>query len=223
MNQQYLEYVRGALSIALADIWRTGKGQLAAFEESAMANTTRIKRKRVRIVEVGGRMVSQDTDPINCTETRARKKPFPPLEELTYSTSSWRRAVGMLEPHKEAWIRYCYANDLKFTGQVIICRYVWEQMQAGQKVKITAKVSKRVESLVWLAVQQVAHTKGAAQAEEYSHTRLAELSGVSKSTWSETYSGHWNKLLSLAESLDAEALRGTAEKRVLSRSKHLAS
>ncbi|NIC29335.1 bacteriophage antitermination protein Q [Serratia plymuthica] len=224
MNQKYLEYVRGAVSVALADICRTGKGQLAAFEESAMANTSRFKRKRIHTIDVGGRNVSQETDPVNCPETRARKKPFPPLDELTYCTSSWRRAVGKLERHQESWIRYCYANDLNFEGQVTICQYIWGELQQILKgKKITMKVRKRLESLVWLAVQQVAHKEGVLRGDEYSHTQLAELSGVGKSTWSETYSGHWNKLIYLVERLDAGSLQAIAEKRIEARSKLLAS
>ncbi|MBN5294374.1 antitermination protein [Serratia marcescens] len=224
MNQQYIEYVRGELSVALADIQRSGKGQLAAFEENSLGDTTRLKRKRLRSVELDGRKVCRAVDPMHCPETRVNKKPMPPLDELTYITASWRRAVAMLENHERAWIRYCYANDLDFNGQVAICRYIWELMQesfAGKR--ITKKVCKRLESLVWLAVQQAAHNRGAVIGREYSHTQLAELSGVNKATWSEIYSGHWQTLISLVETLDAGSLQCTAKKRIATRSKLLAS
>lgn len=222
MNQQYLEYVRGAVSLALADIHGMTKGQLAAFEGAALAHTSRFKRQRHRTVVVGNRKVCPDTDPIHCPETRTRAKPFPPIEELTYCTSSWRRAISVLETHQEAWIRYCYGDYSYHHNQLLVVPYIWAQFSAQCPGKISKKVKLRMQSLTLLAVQVVAsEIKG--HPKEYSHTKLAELSGVSKSTWSETYSGHWNMLLSLVETLDAGSLKWTADKRIESRSKHLAS
>ncbi|MFV8867570.1 bacteriophage antitermination protein Q [Serratia fonticola] len=222
MNQQYLEYVRGAVSLALADIHGMTKGQLAAFEGAALAHTSRFKRQRHRTVVVGNRKVCPDTDPIHCPETRTRAKPFPPIEELTYCTSSWRRAISVLETHQEAWIRYCYGDYSYHHNQLLVVPYIWAQFSAQCPRKISKKVKLRMQSLTLLAVQVVAsEIKG--HPKEYSHTKLAELSGVSKSTWTETYSGHWNTLLSLVETLDAGSLKWTADKRIESRSKHLAS
>lgn len=51
MNQQYLEYVRGAVSLTLADIHGQSKGQLAAFEGSALVRTRdtyKAKRKALK-------------------------------------------------------------------------------------------------------------------------------------------------------------------------------
>ncbi len=222
MNQQYLEYVRGAVSLALADIHGMTKGQLAAFEGAALAHTSRFKRQRHRTVVVGNRKVCPDTDPIHCPETRTRAKPFPPIEELTYCTSSWRRAISVLETHQEAWIRYCYGDYSYHHNQLLVVPYIWAQFSAQCPAKVSKKVKLRLQSLTLLAVQVVAsEIKG--YPKEYSHTKLAELSGVSKSTWSETYGAHWNTLLSLVEALDAGSLKWTADKRIESRSKHLAS
>lgn len=222
MNQQYLEYVRGAVSLALADIHGQSKGQLAAFEGSALACTTRFKRQRLRTVVLDNRKVCPETDPIHCPETRARKKPFPPLDELTYCTSSWRRAISVLDTHQEAWIRYCYGDYNYHRNQLLVAPYIWERFSDQFSARISKKVKVRLQSLTLLAVQVVAsEIKGLPK--EYTHTQLAELSGVRKSTWSETYSGHWNTLLSLVETLDAGSLRWVAEKRIESRSKHLAS
>lgn len=222
MNQQYLEYVRGAVSLALADIHGQSKGQLVAFEGSALARTTRFMRQRVRTVVLDDRKVCPATDPMHCTETRTRKKPFPPLDELTYCTSSWRRAISVLDMHQEEWIRYCYGDYNYHDKQLLVVPYIWERFSEQCSARISKKVKLRLQSLTLLAVQVVAsEIKGFPK--EYTHTRLAELSGVSKSTWSETYSVHWNQLLSLVETLDAGSLRWAAEKRIASRSKHLAS
>ena len=222
MNQNYLDYVRGAVSLALADIHGQSKGQLAAFEGSALVRTTRFKRQRLRTVVVDNRKVCPATEPMHCPETRTRKKPFPPLDELTYSTSSWRRAISVLDTHQEAWIRYCYGDYNYHDKQLLVVPYIWERFSEQCSARISKKVKLRLQSLTMLAVQVVAsEIRGLPK--EYTHTQLAELSGVSKSTWSETYSGHWNTLLSLVESLDAGSLRWTAVKRIESRSKHLAS
>lgn len=222
MNQQYLEYVRSAVSLALADIHGQSKGQLAAFEGSALIRTTRFKRQRFRTVVLEKRRVCPVTDPMHCPATRTRKKPFPLIGELAYCTSSWRRAISVLDTHQEAWIRYCYGDYNYHDKQLLVVPYIWEQFLDQSSARTSKKVKLRLQSLTLLAVQVVAsEIKGLTK--EYTHTQLAELSGVSKSTWSETYSGHWNTLLSLVETLDAGSLRAVAEKRIASRSKHLAS
>lgn len=211
MNQQYLQYVRGALSIALADIRGSSKGQLEAFNGAALARTTRFKRKRVRIVEVGGRRVCQETETMHCPETRSCKSQIVPLEPLTYCTSAWRRAVFKLKPYQAAWIRYCYSFDLNYEYQVEICRFIWSEYQSQLgKNPITAKVRRRVESLVWLAVQQTAGIGHLLHREEYSYSELAGLVGVQRNNWTMHYAPHWESLLRLVESLDSDSLNCVA-------------
>ncbi|WP_254844682.1 bacteriophage antitermination protein Q [Yersinia enterocolitica] len=207
MNQQYLQYVRGVLSVALADICGSSKGQLEAFDGAALARTTRFKRQRIRSIEVDGRRVCQETEPVRCTETRSSKSQVTPIDPLTYCTSAWRRAVFKLKPHQAAWIRYCYSFDLTFDYQVEICRYIWNEYQPQLTEKpVTAKVRRRVESLVWLAVQQTAGVGHLLHGKEYSYSELAGLVGVQRNNWTMHYAPHWESLLRLAEALDADSL-----------------
>ncbi|EKN6224392.1 antitermination protein [Yersinia enterocolitica] len=207
MNQQYLQYVRGVLSVALADICGSSKGQLEAFDGAALARTTRFKRQRLRSIEVDGRRVCQETEPVRCTETRSSKSQVTPIDPLTYCTSAWRRAVFKLKPHQAAWIRYCYSFDLTFDYQVEICRYIWNEYQPQLAEKpVTAKVRRRVESLVWLAVQQTAGVGHLLHGKEYSYSELAGLVGVQRNNWTMHYAPHWESLLRLVEALDADSL-----------------
>lgn len=224
MNQQYIEYLRGCVSTALADR-RSGKGQLDALNGSAMTRTTAHPRKRLRIVQLEGRNVCAATDAMHCTETRSRRKPMPPIDPITYGTASWRRALGHLEPHQEAWIRYCYGYDLNYDYQVMICQNVWNEYRATLTGKrTTEKARRRIESLVWLAVQSYAATCGFVEVlRKYNDSELAELSGVSKSTWSENYRHHWLGLIACVASLDSSALLTVKTMRSESRSVHLAT
>lgn len=218
MNEQYIEYLRGCVSTALADIHRIGKEN-----SSAMTRTTVHTRKRLRLVQLENRKVCAATDPMHCTETRSRRKPTPPIDPITYGTASWRRAVGHLEPHQEAWIRYCYGHDLDYSYQVMICQYVWNKYRETLTGKRTTEKSRRrIESLVWLAVQSYAALCGCVLVlRKYNDTELARLSGVSKSTWSENYSHHWQGLIACVSSLDSAALLAVKTMRSESRSMHL--
>ncbi|TKI02154.1 bacteriophage antitermination protein Q [Martelella alba] len=196
-----IEYIREKLTAALADIQGLTKGQLTAFEELPLTRTTRYKRHRPR----EGRVCSE-RDPIYCPETRVRKCAPAPIDPLTFAMSSYRRAVGELKSYEVAWIRYCYGGDLEYTYQIQICQYIWSEYRketAGQK--ITEKVRSRLASLVWLAVQtSVWHFTARGRA--YGTAELAMLVGVSKSTWSETYSRHWAGLMGICRKLDEWAL-----------------
>ncbi|WP_440863246.1 bacteriophage antitermination protein Q [Symbiopectobacterium purcellii] len=225
MNQQYVEYLRGCVSTALADVRQTGRGQLDTFNGAAMVGTTVHTRKRPRLVQLEGRKVCATTDPMHCTETRSRRKPMPPIDPITYSTASWRRALGHLEPHQEAWIRYCYGNDLNYDYQVIICQHVWNEYRETLSGKRTTDRSRRrIESLVWLAVQRYASECGCPKAcPDYSDSELAVLSGVTKSTWSENYRHHWQGLIACVSCLDSDALLAVKTRRSESRLAYFAT
>ncbi|WP_162939879.1 bacteriophage antitermination protein Q [Pectobacterium parmentieri] len=223
MNQQYLEYIRGYVSTALSDIQKMGVGQLGAFEGAGIIRTTKFPRKPQRIVALEGRNVCAITDGIHCTETRSRKRPAPPIDPITYETSSWRRAVSELEPHHSAWVYYCYGNDLNYEYQKSICLHVWGEyktMLTGKRT--TEKVRRRIESLVWLAVQAHAAKCGCVLVyRKYNDSELAELSGVSRSTWSENYKHHWDGLSEMISQLDSDSLNTIIKTRNESRLKQI--
>lgn len=220
MNLQNLEYVRRCVSLALANIAGATKGQLDAFQGAALVNTSRYPRKPVR--EVGGQV--RIADPVKCTETRGGKDVRPPIEEIVFCLSSWRRAISKLDGHQLGWIRYCYAHDLNYDYQVLLTKHVWEEFKKTLVGKrITKKMTARLAQLVWLAVQQHARKCSGIQGKEYTATQLADFMGVSKSTWSECYGPHWGALLVIVMDLDCISLDLVLKTRDASRLCYLAS
>lgn len=218
-----LDYIRERVITALADHSGATKGQLAAFEEHAPADTASKKRKRIHYVQLDKRRrVSAAIDPVSCTETRSRVKPSPPIHEITFCSSSWRRSVSSMEGEQLAWIRYCYGYDLAYSHQVTICQHIWSAFEKRHRgKKVTAKKRARLSSLVWLAVQTYASQGAWRIAHEYSAGDLASLSGASKSNWAENYAAQWEELLWLCNELDVSALRTIFSKRSEARSKIL--
>lgn len=205
-----LEYVRERLNLALADYGSRTKGQLDAFQGAALINTSRYKRRPA--VEIGGQY--RQSDPVACSETRGGKRPKPPIEEITFCLSSWRRAVFELEDHQRAWVYYCYAHNLDYDYQVQITTHVWEEYKkslAGKR--ITKKVTARIARLVWLAVQQYAYTRRAMDGEQRKACELASLLGVAPDNWSKHYADHWAHLILECERLDEGVLRNVDSKR----------
>ncbi|EKT55480.1 bacteriophage antitermination protein Q [Providencia sneebia] len=221
MNYQYLEYLRANVTLALANINGGTKGQLDAFQGAALVRTSRFKRNKMR--DSTGAI--RESDPVKCTETRISKSPMPPILEITFCLSSWRRAVNKLDEAHKAWLLYCYAYDLDYNHQVEICNYVWEQFKPSLSGKrITKKVTARLMQLVWLAAQDTASRFGEILTlDKYTDTALAKLVGVSKSTWSEIYRDHWTMLVSIVERIDREVLLSVSNIRNESRSCNLTS
>ncbi|WP_279203771.1 bacteriophage antitermination protein Q [Obesumbacterium proteus] len=206
MNLQHLEYVRSCVSLALANIVGATKGQLDAFQGAALVNTSRYPRKSVR--EVGGQV--RIADPVKCAETRGGKDVRPPIEDIVFCLSSWRRAISTLDGHQLGWIRYCYAHDLNYDYQILITKNVWEEFKKTLVGKrITKKVTARLANLVWLAVQQHAYNDRSA----YSQKELSELLGVKSSTWSEVYQQHWHNLTKIIVFYDLSILALIDKKR----------
>lgn len=212
MNSQLLEYARIELTRALMDTSGKTKGQLQAFSEHPPADKERNPRLPVHVVELedgrgGTRSVKAENSALYVLETRSRRRPMPPINDYEFAAAPWRRAVNLLPEHGQAWLRYCYGFDLSFRYQTMICEAIWDSHQKHLPAGLLKKTKKRIVSLVWLAVQDVAAGRMNDTYKEYAGALLASQLGVSRSTWSEIYAPHWRDLKSAVVELDSWALR----------------
>ncbi|EEW1489165.1 antiterminator [Escherichia coli] len=206
MNNQYLQFVREQLIIATADLSGATKGQLEAWQENAMFDTGRYRRKKIRYRdEVTGKMITRDNPPIPGKQSLAKGTSIPLVSQVEFSTSSWRRAVLSLEEHHKAWLLWCYSGSICWEHQIAITQWAWEEFKAhsGNR-KIAEKTRERLKKLIWLAVQDV--KSELAGSETYEYQELAELMGVAKSTWTETYRPRWEIMRDSVTGLDKDAL-----------------
>ncbi len=206
MTAQYLEFVRQQLIVATADLSGATKGQLVAFAENAQFTATARSRGRKKVADpVTGRMVNPSSPPIPGQQSRAKGSSIALVLPVEYSTASWRRALLSLEEHQKAWLLWNYSENIRFEYQVAITQWAWEEFrdQLGAK-KVAGKTMERLKKLIWLAAQDV--KAELADRETYEYQALAELVGVAKSTWTETYLPHWLALRSSFVKLDSDAL-----------------
>ena len=206
MNTQYLEYVRQQLIVATADLSGATKGQLVAFAENAQFTATARSRGRKKVYsEVKQKMVNPDGPPMSGSQSRAKGSSIALVLPVEYSTASWRRALLSLEEHQKAWLLWNYSENTRFEYQVTITRWAWAEFreQLGAK-KVAGKTMERLKKLVWLAAQDV--KAELAGRETYEYQALAELAGVAKSTWTETYLPHWLAMRNSFKRLDSGAL-----------------
>ncbi|MDK6877051.1 bacteriophage antitermination protein Q, partial [Escherichia coli] len=98
MNNQYLQFVREQLMIATADLSGSTKCQLEAWQENALFDTGRYRRKKIRYRdEVTGKMITRDNPPIQGKQSLAKGSSIALVSPVEFATSSWRRAVLELE------------------------------------------------------------------------------------------------------------------------------
>lgn len=141
MNNQYLQFVREQLIIATADLSGATKGQLEAWQENAMFDTGRYRRKKIRYRDkVTGKMVTLDNPPIPGKQSLAKGSSIALVSPVEFSTSSWRRAVLSLEEHQKAWVLWVYSENPSWDYQVVIAKWAWDKFQVhfGTR-KITGK------------------------------------------------------------------------------------
>ncbi|MGA4618815.1 bacteriophage antitermination protein Q [Citrobacter meridianamericanus] len=206
MNTQFLEYVRQQLMVATADLSGATKGQLMAWLENAQFDTGTFKRKKPRVLdEVTGEIITLDNPPIPGKQSYAKGSHIPLVQPVEYSTASWRRALMTLEEHQKAWLLWNYSENVRWDNQVMITQWAWGEFRAqmGTK-KVVGKTMDRLRALIWLAAQDV--KADLAGSEVYEYQKLAELVGVAKSTWTETYLPHWLVMRSIFMQLDSGAL-----------------
>lgn len=206
INTQYLQYVRQQLIVATADLSGATKGQLVAFAENAQFAATARSRGRKKVSDpVTGRMVNPDGPPMAVSQSRAKGSAIALVLPVEYSTASWRRALLSLEEHQKSWLLWNYSDNIRWEHQETITRWAWEQFNEKLVgIRIAKKTVERLRQLIWLAGQDV--KSDLAGRETYEYKALAELVGVAKSTWTETYLPHWLALRSSFVKLDSDAL-----------------
>ncbi|MGO0650674.1 bacteriophage antitermination protein Q [Citrobacter freundii] len=220
MNSQQLEYVRQQLIVATADLSGATKGQLVAFAENAQFTATARSRGRKKVFDVNKqRMVNPDGPPMSGSQSRAKGSSIALVSPVEFGTASWRRAVLSLEEHQKAWLLWNYSENIRFEYQVAITQWAWEQFSAQLAGKrIAKKTIDRLRQLIWLAAQDVkAELSGS---EVYEYQKLAELVGVAKSTWTETYLPHWLVMRSGFKQLDSDALIAATRSRSQQKATH---
>lgn len=213
MNSQHLEFVRQQLITATADLSGATKGQLVAFAENAMFEATPRSRGRKKVADpVTGRMVNPSSPPIPGHQSRAKGSHIPLVNHVEFCTASWRRAVLSLDEHQKAWLLWNYSENNRFEYQVAITQWAWAEFKAqlGAK-KIVGKTMDRLKALIWLAAQDV--KADLAGKETYEYQNLAELVGVAKSTWTETYLPHWTEMRRNFIHLDNQSLMSATRSR----------
>lgn len=213
MTAQYLEFVRQQLIVATADLSGATKGQLMAWLENAQFDTNTFKRKKPRVLdEVTGKMITLDNPPIPGKQSHAKGSHIPLVQPVEFATASWRRAVLLLEEHHKAWLLWSYSENTQWAHQEIITRWACTEFHlqlAGKRV--AKKTMDRLHQLIWLAAQDVKAQLAGRQ--QYEYQKLAELVGVSKSTWTETYLQHWQAMKTVFHGLDKAALTRVSKSR----------
>ena len=206
MNSQQLEYVRQQLIVATADLSGATKGQLVAFAENAQFTATARSRGRKKVFDKDKqRMVNPDGPPMSGSQSRAKGSSIALVGPVEFVTASWRRAVLSLEDHQKAWLLWNYSENVRWCYQVEITQWGWQQFSqqlAGKRV--AKKTIDRLRQLIWLAAQDV--KAELAGRETYEYQAMAELAGVAKSTWTETYLPHWLAMRNSFKRLDSGAL-----------------
>ena len=213
MNSQQLEYVRQQLIVATAGLSGATKGQLVAFAENAQFTATARSRGRKKVFDKDKqRMVNPDSPPMSVSQSRAKGSSIALVLPVEYSTASWRRALLSLEEHQKSWLLWNYSDNIRWEHQETIIRWAWEQFSEKLSgVRIAKKTVDRLRQLIWLATQDV--KAELAGRDTYEYQELAELVGVAKSTWTETYLPHWLAMRSNLVRLDSDALISTTRSR----------
>jgi hypothetical protein len=213
MNLQYLQFVREELMVATADLSGATKGQLVAFAENAQFDTKRLKRKRHRMLdEVTGKEITLTGDPVPGRQSRAKGSSIALVQPVEFRTASWRRALATLDKHEHAWLSWCYVGDMSFAHQVEIIQWAWLEFKAKQgSKKVAGKTLQRLRQLIWLAAQDIKNE--IAGRKIYRYCELAELTGVTKTNWTENYAERWEAMCELFNRLDTSALHSVSRSR----------
>ncbi|EOV9686199.1 bacteriophage antitermination protein Q [Cronobacter turicensis] len=215
MIAQDYEYIRQQLITATADLSGSTKGQLVAFAENAQLATNRYKRKRLKVRdEETGKMITLHNPPLPGVQSRAKGSSIALVLPVEYATASWRRALLALDEVECAWLLWCYSENIRYAHQVEIVSWGWKTFSEELKgQRIAAKTLERLRALVWLAAQDVKRELRKVPQSCYKARELAQMVGVTKSTWSEGYAARWAQMRANFIYLDKRAVIDAAKTR----------
>ncbi|ELY2814929.1 antiterminator [Cronobacter sakazakii] len=215
MIAQDYEYIRQQLITATADLSGSTKGQLVAFAENAQLAMNRFKRKRLKVRdEETGEMITLHNPPVPGVQSRAKGSSIVLMLPVEYATASWRRAVLALNEVECAWLLWCYSENIRYAHQVEIVCWGWKTFSEELKgQRIAAKTLERLRALVWLAAQDVKRELRKVPQSCYKARELAQIVGVTKSTWSEGYAARWAQMRANFLYLDKRAVIDAAKTR----------
>lgn len=201
-----IEWVRGRVRYALADIRQIRNGQLGNLAKKTRVETSRFNRNPPRFLSyANGRMVRVPSSPVKAKQTRVKGKSVILMLEYDYSLVPWRRAIGYLNEPLQAWIRYCYGDYRYHAEQLKVVPYVWQKFIEQQPGRISGKVKQRLQGLALLAVQVVA-SEISGFPKRYTCAELADMVGVTADNWRMRYEGYWRALMAEVSVLDEYAL-----------------
>ncbi|EOC5803988.1 bacteriophage antitermination protein Q [Cronobacter dublinensis] len=145
---------------------------------------------------------------------RGKSFASPAWVPVEYATASWRRAVLALDEVESAWLLWCYSENMRYAHQVEIVRWGWETFSEELKgQRIAGKILERLRALVWLAAQDVKRELRNEPQGCYKAQELAQMVGVTKSTWSEGYAARWAQMRANFLYLDKSAVMDAAKTR----------
>lgn len=201
------EYVRDQLRNALYDLQMMQKGQIAIMSETAAGDG--YAERPTRVISMGDNVVQTDAEPVRYRTGKKYKQNKPLILEATFKGCIWRQAVNKLADPHLSWVKYCYAENLAFDHQLIICKEVWSRFitleNKNRGRKLSEKLQKKLQALVWLAVQvSVRSIRGPRL--EYTNAELSRLTGVKPNNWQSHYLPRWALMLAVCEELDNEVI-----------------
>lgn len=201
-----IEWVRGRIRYALADIRQIRNGQLVNLAERTRVETSRFNRNPPRFFcHANGSTIRVPSSPVKAKQTRVKGKAIIPIHEYDYSLVPWRRAIGSLDEPLQAWIRYCYGDYRYHAEQLKVLPYVWQKFIEQQPGRISGKVKQRLQGLALLAVQVVAGEIDG-RPDRYTYAELADMIGATADTYRKRYGDYWRALMAEVFVLDKHAL-----------------
>ncbi|EGC6224838.1 hypothetical protein JN603_004285 [Salmonella enterica] len=203
-----LNYVRDSITAALLAYSKSQRNQIVVMSEMAGASRKYLE-KPVREIEINGKVVVVDAEPVSYHEGKKFKTSTLPVSPDIFRQASWRRAMYQLPEQYIAWLSYCYGDALSFDHQTILSVHIWNELQVYQKEnglpKMNSTTTKKLKILAWLAIQE---TKNFVNRGEYKYSQeeLSGFCGISYDGWRQNHKERWEVLLSSCIQLDREAL-----------------
>lgn len=205
--------LRSRVSVALGDLRMVRPGILGVqLDMMKMATSYEHSEKPTREIVLGNKTLTVLAEPVSYHEGKKYKTSCPPITELDFASSSWRRAVLTLPAPELSWLLYCYANKIfDFDIQSEICSSIWLDFLRRHRTQGFKKMKQQtlntMRELVFFTIQQVRLHIISGMSEPFpTNDLMCRLTGICEETWRKHYKKRWAFMVDVCIELDERAL-----------------
>lgn len=199
-----VEGLREEIRWALVSAPRT-RGQLDGIEANGISDR-RLQKKGKHLImdDDGNELALVESEVVRTIACRQYKTSIDPISSDAFRSARLIRTIRTNSTHVADWLLYCYNEKPALPSVELLSQLLYQFYEEEQR-SVNEKSKELIKHMALLACQQKRIERNSAT-DLLTEVEVSRLSGKNHTTWRNTWSARWKRLLSILEQFDREGL-----------------